>query len=311
MPYFMGIDTSNYTTSVALYNSDTNEIVQHKKLLPVKNGKLGLRQSDAVFHHTIQLPEIISAMFKDLDIEIKSIAVSTKPRNKEGSYMPCFLVGKAVANSISSINKIPLHETSHQIGHILSALHSCDKVDFINNKFLCFHVSGGTTDMLLVEPSDKDIIKVSQIGGSLDLKAGQVVDRVGLMLGLQFPCGIELEKLALNSNIKYKIKPTLKNLDCCLSGVENQCVTMHKNNISKEDIARYCLEYIKFTLLEMSKLAVEKYGEMPIVFAGGVMSNSIIREEVSDVLNCYFAKPEFSCDNAAGVALYTYLRSEK
>ena len=310
MPYFMGIDTSNYTTSVALYDSDKNTIIQHKKLLPVKKGELGLRQSDAVFHHTIQLPELIGNMFEEYNINLSGIAVSTRPRNVDGSYMPCFLTGKAIANSISSINKISLYETSHQIGHILSALYSCNKMDYIKSKFLCFHVSGGTTDMLLVEPSE-DIIKVTQIGGSLDLKAGQVVDRVGVMLGLQFPCGVQLEKLAINSLQKYKIKPTLKGFNCCLSGVENQCATMHKNNIPQEDIARYCLEYIKETLAQMAKLAIKEYGEMPIVFAGGVMSNSIIRNDISNILNCNFAKPEFSCDNAAGVALYAYLRSIK
>ena len=310
MPYFMGIDTSNYTTSVALYDSDKNTIIQHKKLLPVKKGELGLRQSDAVFHHTIQLPELIGNMFEEYNINLSGIAVSTRPRNVDGSYMPCFLTGKAIANSISSINKIFLYETSHQIGHILSALYSCNKMDYIKSKFLCFHVSGGTTDMLLVEPSE-DIIKATQIGGSLDLKAGQVVDRVGVMLGLQFPCGVQLEKLAINSLQKYKIKPTLKGFNCCLSGVENQCATMHKNNIPQEDIARYCLEYIKETLAQMAKLAIKEYGEMPIVFAGGVMSNSIIRNDISNILNCNFAKPEFSCDNAAGVALYAYLRSIK
>ena len=310
MPYFMGIDTSNYTTSVALYDSDKNTIIQHKKLLPVKKGELGLRQSDAVFHHTIQLPELIGNMFEEYNINLSGIAVSTRPRNVDGSYMPCFLTGKAIANSISSINKISLYETSHQIGHILSALYSCNKMDYIKSKFLCFHVSGGTTDMLLVEPSE-DIIKATQIGGSLDLKAGQVVDRVGVMLGLQFPCGVQLEKLAVISTQKYKIKPTLKGLNCCLSGVENQCATMHKNNIPQEDIARYCLEYIKETLAQMAKLAIKQYGEMPIVFAGGVMSNSIIRNDISSILNCNFAKPEFSCDNAAGIALYAYLRSIK
>ena len=70
MPYYLGIDTSNYTTSCALYNSDTDTVVHRKKLLPVKKGELGLRQSDAVFHHTVQLPELMRELFDGFDGEI-------------------------------------------------------------------------------------------------------------------------------------------------------------------------------------------------------------------------------------------------
>ena len=118
--YYLGIDTSNYTTSLALYNSEDNSVIQSKKLLPVKQGELGLRQSDALFHHTKQLPELFKELFKDFIGEIKAVGVSVKPRNAEGSYMPCFLAGESVATAISSANDIPLHKTSHQVGHILA-----------------------------------------------------------------------------------------------------------------------------------------------------------------------------------------------
>lgn len=310
MPLYLGIDTSNYTTSLAIYNSDDNTVITEKKLLEVKTGELGLRQSDAVFQHTKQLPLLMDRLFSDRNYKVSAVGVSVKPRNIEGSYMPCFLSGLSVAEAIAVTNNVSIYKTSHQMGHILAALYSCSNTEFIKKKFLCFHVSGGTTDMLLCEPSD-DVMNITQVGSSLDLKAGQAVDRVGLMLGLDFPCGPELEKLALQSTESYKIKPTIKDHDCCLSGVENKCHDMLIKGESKENTALFCLEYIKVTLFAMAKNALSTYGEMPVVFAGGVMSNSIIRSELSENLNCFFAKPEFSCDNAAGIAYYSYLRSNK
>ena len=155
MSYFLGIDTSNYTTSVALYNSDNNEIISKKKLLPVKPGEKGIRQSDAVFHHTVQLPELMDELFDGKQYDIAGVGVSVKPCNEEGSYMPCFLTGISVATSISNALNIPLYRFSHQDGHIVAALYSADKIDMINQRFIAFHISGGTSQALLVEPDDK------------------------------------------------------------------------------------------------------------------------------------------------------------
>lgn len=309
MPEYLGIDTSNYTTSVALYDSVTNKVKQFKKLLPVKQGELGIRQSDAVFHHVKQLPDVVSGLF-DNRADIKAIGVSTRPRNFDGSYMPCFLVGESFSKSISSILKCNVHTTSHQVGHILAALYSCDKLNLVKEPFIAFHVSGGTTDCLLVEPDENEIIKISNISSSLDLKAGQAVDRVGVMLGLAFPCGKELEKLALKSKREYKIKPSMKGLDCSLSGVENKCRNMFEKEEAREDIARFCLEYISVTIEEMTKQAILNYGELPLIYAGGVMSNSIIKNNITSKFNASFAEPEFSCDNATGVAIYAYLKEK-
>lgn len=308
---FLGIDTSNYTTSVALYDDSDNTIIQKKMLLPVKNGELGLRQSDAVFHHTKQLPLLIDELFNSQkETKISSIGVSVKPRNIEGSYMPCFLVGEGTANSISPILGINVHYTSHQTGHILAALFSSDRLDLINEKFIAFHVSGGTTDCLLVEPDKENIIKITEIGTSLDLKAGQAIDRVGVMLGLKFPCGAELEKLAMDSKKNFKIMPSIKGMNCSLSGIENKCSKMLSEQQAKEDIAKFCLLSVYEAINKMTMTAIKSYGNLPVVFAGGVMSNSIIREKISSQYNAYFAKPEFSCDNAAGTAIYASLKQK-
>ncbi|MCH5303945.1 MAG: peptidase M22 [Ruminococcus sp.] len=307
--YYLGIDTSNYTTSVALID-ENKEIIQQKKLLPVKSGEIGLRQSDAVFHHTAQLHSLYTDLVKNINpAEIKAIGVSTRPRNVEGSYMPCFTVGHNAAKIISATLNVPLYAFSHQEGHIAAAIFSTEQEKFFSEKFIAFHVSGGTTEAVLAKP-DNFGFKLDIIAKTLDLNAGQAIDRVGVMLGLGFPCGKELEKLALNYKGVLKVKKsTLKNENCCLSGIENICNDLYKNNSSKEYIAAYCLKYIENTLSLMTDKLLKKYGNLPLLYAGGVMSNSIIRKSFESKYNAYFAAPEFSADNAAGIAYLTYRKA--
>ena len=307
MPFYLGIDTSNYTTSVALFDSITGRMKQQKKLLPVASGNLGLRQSDAVFHHTRQLPELVEMLTSE--IKLDGIGVSVKPRLAEGSYMPCFLCGEGLARSVSALTGTPVYRTSHQTGHILAALFSAEKTEFVNRKFIAFHVSGGTTDCLLCSPDSENIINILQTGSSLDLKAGQAVDLVGLMLGLDFPCGAALEKLALKSERQFRIKPVIRGKNCSLSGLENKCSKMLSDGEPAEDIAMFCLMYVYETVRAMTDAALDEYGKLPVVYAGGVMSDSIIRCRLEKDFDAYFAEPAFSCDNAAGLALYAKLKS--
>lgn len=311
MAEHLGIDTSNYTTSLSVYNDETGEIFQAKKLLPVKSGALGLRQSDAVFHHTVQLPMMFDELFSERVFSLSSVGVSVSPRDEEGSYMPCFLAGLSSAKAVSRVNGIPMNTFSHQAGHIAAALYSSDSLELIDKEFIAFHLSGGTTEALLVRPDKEKIFKISLIAKTLDLKAGQAIDRVGLMLGLQFPCGKELDCLSLESEKIYKIKPTMKGADCCLSGVENKCGKMIENGEKAADVAKYCIMYIERTLEEMTKTLIEKYGNLPLVYAGGVMSNSIISKYFTDKFGGRFASPQFSSDNAAGISILTSVMEKR
>lgn len=306
MSLFLGIDTSNYTTSTAIFNSKTGEMLQQKKLLPVKHGRLGLRQSDAVFHHTVQLHSLFSELVKDIDVnQIAAIGVSTKPRPIDVSYMPCFTVGENTAKILSSALRIPLFPFSHQEGHISAALYSAKRDDLFSENFIAFHVSGGTTEAVLANGKG-DSFSAELVASSLDLHAGQAVDRVGVMLGLDFPCGAELEKLALKNTEKINVYPCLKGCDCCLSGIENICKRLLNEGKSAEYISAYCLEYIRITLMMMTDRLLEKYGKLPLVFAGGVMSNTIIKNSLIEKYNAVFAEPCYSTDNAAGIAYLAY-----
>ena len=308
---YLGFDTSNYNTSAALYFPQENRIVHTKKLLPVKEGEKGLRQSDAVFHHTQQLSGVCKELFSRCDFELDAVGASAFPRMAEGSYMPCFLVGLNTAEIISTLNSVRLHTSSHQIGHILAALYSADKLSLINERFIAFHLSGGTTEALLVEPDEKEIIKCTLIGKSTDLKAGQAVDRVGVMLGMQFPCGAELDRLSRESTQNYIIRPSVKGTDISLSGVENKCKAMMDRGENPCDIAKYCIQYISASIEKLTENIIAGYGRLPLLYSGGVMSNSYMKELLQDRFGGIFAEPEFSSDNAAGIAIMAYLKENK
>ena len=303
---YLGIDTSNYTTSAALYNSQTGEITQQKKLLPVREGQLGLRQSDAVFHHTAQLHTLFEELVRGVDTkQIAAVGVSSRPRPVSGSYMPCFTVGQNTAKILSAALKIPLCEFSHQEGHISAVLYSAKKTELFNRDFLAFHVSGGTTEAVLAKGLGSGF-ELELVAQTLDLNAGQALDRVGLILGLKIPCGPQLEQLALKNTEKLSARPTIKGCDCCLSGVENQCKKLISQGKSPEYVSAYCLEFIRKTLEKMTDALLEKHGELPLVYAGGVMSNSIIKNSFKEKYNAAFAEPVFSSDNAAGIAYLCY-----
>lgn len=303
---FLGFDTSNYTTSVAFFDGDNMH--QEKRLLPVKEGERGLRQSDAVFHHTKAYPELLTSLMKNVSCSIQAVGVSVSPTTQEGSYMPCFLVGEGAARTVGATNNVPVYYFSHQQGHIAAALFSAGKTELLNEKFLAFHVSGGTTDLVLCEPDPIRIVKVTPVASSSDLKAGQAVDRIGVRFGLKFPAGAGVEELARHSQKDFKNnKIKLKDGFCSLSGLENKCIKMIDDGNYYEDVAKFLLTYIADVVITMTKDAFNKIGKLPVVYAGGVMSDKIIRDRIQSEIESYFAEPAFSCDNAAGIAYLTYL----
>lgn len=302
---YIGIDTSNYTTSIAVCDEDGNVVCNLKKLLDVKEGERGLRQSDAVFAHVKNLP-LLADELKEVvgNSKIASVGVSSTPRDVEGSYMPCFLCGKATAEIVASTHNAPLYEFSHQAGHIMAALYSCGNLDeLIKSDFIAFHVSGGTTEALYVRPN-KSSFDVSIICDTADISAGQAIDRAGVMMGLKFPCGKELETLAESyGGTVAKPKVCVKEGKCNLSGVENISKKLYDETNDKTFVSAYVLNFVGATLVKITENIREKYPNIPIVYAGGVMSNKKLKQMLSAFENTYFAEPAFSADNAAGIAL--------
>ncbi len=316
---FCGIDTSNYTTSLAICDEQGNVVLNYKKLLPVKDGERGLRQSDAVFHHTSamnEVSEVIDNYFKShSDAQLSAIGYSYAPRDCKGSYMPCFLVGGAIAKVLSAVMQIPAFPFSHQSGHIMASLYSAGRTDLADKQFAAFHVSGGTTDVLLVKGKSEFGFDIEQIGGTADLNAGQVIDRVGVYMGLSFPAGAQLEKEALANHEKipsYKIR--INRMRCNLSGIENKACKLYDETQNKKLTAAFTVNAVGEALEKLSEELKLSYPEIETVYAGGVMSCSILKERLKK-FSSNFAAPEFSSDNAAGTSLlarnrYFELRSD-
>ncbi|WP_026894100.1 hypothetical protein [Clostridiisalibacter paucivorans] len=306
--FFLGIDTSAYTTSIALINDNDEVLLDNREILNVKKGKKGLRQQEAIFQHMLNVPYMIENIFKKINFSyIMGVGISSKPRNVEGSYMPVFRVGEGYGKVISDTLNVPLFSFSHQDGHIAAI--NVDNNLSIQNDFLALHISGGTTELLEVKNSNKGY-KINICGGTSDISAGQLIDRIGVKLGFGFPAGRELEYLFKDKGkVLKKVPISTKNSWINFSGPETYFIkTIDKGDFSKEDIVRslfYCVGKSLANILEY-KILEEKYKEILII--GGVASNNYIRQLLKEKLSNYadvkilFPKNEYCTDNAIGIA---------
>ncbi len=302
----IGLDTSNYTTSMAYF--DGQQGVNCSKLLPVKEGQLGLRQSDAVFFHTKSLPELSGRLFSHANAEaVTAIAVSTRPRAVEGSYMPCFLVGFSHAKILADVLQVPLFQVSHQQGHVAACLWSAGRLDLMDRPHLAWHLSGGTTELLLVEPEGRNV-KCTRIGGTTDISAGQLIDRTGVLLGLSFPAGKHLDALSQQSTCKDRFQVKCPGMEFSLSGLENK-VQQYASVHCPADTAAYTLNCVALAVSQATENALKQYPNYPVVLSGGVASNSLLRRETA-LFAPIFGAPEYSTDNAMGVAVLAHRLQE-
>ena len=298
----IGIDTSNYTTSIAWFNGTTGE--NCSRLLPVKQGELGLRQSDAVFAHVKGLPELSDRLFSHLNGErICAVGVSTRPRALEGSYMPCFMVGYSHAKVLSDALGVPLIQVSHQQGHIAASLWSAGCLNLMDEPHLAWHLSGGTTELLLVEPEGRNV-SCKKIGGTSDISAGQLIDRTGQLLGLPFPSGKYLDELSKAAAGRERFQVKCQQSVFSLSGVQNKVQEFFRRSGSREETALYALRSVAYAVYQATGQALREYPGLRVVFSGGVASNTLLREELKS-LNPVFAQAQYSTDNAMGVAVLT------
>ena len=299
----LGFDTSNYTTSIAYFDGEQGRNVS--RLLPVKEGGLGLRQSDAVFAHIKSLPELSGRLFSDVEMSrVEEIGVSTRPRAVEGSYMPCFMVGLSHARLLSDLLQVPMVEVSHQQGHVAASLWSAGRLDLMDVPHLAWHLSGGTTELLLVEPEGRNV-RCRRIGGTNDISAGQLIDRTGQLLGMPFPAGKHLDALSKEACGQDYFRVKCPEMEFSLSGVENKVTQFHQNNRNAAETAAYALHSVVYAVHQATLHACKEYPGLPVVFSGGVASNSMLRSMLKP-LSPIFAAPEYSTDNAMGVAVLAH-----
>ena len=298
---FLGIDTSNYRTSAAVYDAASGAWRNEGGLLTVPEGAIGLRQSDALFQHTVRLHEKIEALPQQ--DEVRAIGVSTRPRAVEGSYMPCFLAGESVARSAAHLLSVPLYAVSHQQGHIAAAALSAGKLELLDRTLLAWHLSGGTSELLLVQTGADGLPDCTCIGGTTDLAAGQLIDRAGALLGLPFPSGAALDKLALEAGPEKGYRPKVADCRFSLSGMQNQVENKFKT-AAPAQMARFTLETVANAVVKATEQAKLQY-DCPILCAGGVMASEVIRARMRAAFGdaVSFAEPVLSGDNAVGVAV--------
>lgn len=301
----IGIDTSCYTTSVAA--ADARGIVFDKRtMLFVPQGTRGLRQSDAVFAHTRNLPALVEALFAAVGgAELSAVAVSARPSDEENSYMPAFLAGRSAAAAIAASRGLPLIETTHQRGHIRAALIGNEAL-LCKDHFLALHLSGGTTDALIVTLERGRIASIARLGRSTDLHAGQFVDRVGVLLGLPFPCGKHLEQLAAAAaETDLKIPSSVRGADCSFSGAETQAGRLIKRGADRAAAAYAVYDCLARTVGKLIQNARAETGVSDALLCGGVSSSALLRKLLEARLDkpALYAEPNFAPDNAAGVAL--------
>lgn len=311
MSRFLGIDTSCYTTSAAVYDSSKGLLGEERIVLTVKAGNRGLSQSNMVFQHVRNLPILLQRLSPLLQ-DLKGIGVSAFPRRRADSYMPAFLVGKGMGESLSASLHIPLHTFSHQENHAMAALREVPSL--WGQPFYMMHMSGGTQDVLSAE-WEGQAMRIADLLTSKDITAGQFIDRVGVALGFPFPAGKWLEALAAQGDDSYRIPRSSVKGAFSFSGPETRVQRdIQSGQYRKEDIARGVLIHIGRALeKELESLPLVK--GRPFIAVGGVMANRYLRDRVIDIcrsmdLQPYFAQPQYSSDNATGNAFGAYMCSE-
>ena len=313
MSLYFGADTSNYTTSFALAG-DSDKMV--RRILDVAEGQRGIRQSDGVFAHIKNAPTLLEELSEGVDFgAVKAVGVSTRPRSVEGSYMPVFLAGETIASSVATALGVPLYRFSHQDGHIMAGLLSAKREDLLEREFYSVHLSGGTFE-ILKSHYDGNIFPSEIVGGTKDISAGQLIDRIGVKCGLKFPCGKEISRLAeeyrdskpnLKRDSKIKLSVSEKDGYINFSGAETQGLKLAET----EDVGLISYALIEVVGKSLIK-ALKSVGAKEVLMVGGVASSRPLKEYLlssCDIDFC-FADAEYASDNAWGIAKLTQLREE-
>lgn len=298
----LGLDTSNYTTSAALFDGETGRNIG--RLLDVRPGELGLRQSDALFQHVKRLPGLLEELLGERR-DIQAVGASTCPRAVEGSYMPCFLAGEGQGRGIAAALGAPFYSHSHQQGHLAAAAWSAGRIDLLDAPFLAWHLSGGTTELLLVKPKGYTV-EAEIVGGTSDISAGQLIDRTGVLLGLQFPAGKAIDQLYAQAEPCREPRVKLNGLTFSLSGMENQVKALAEERAAPAAIARFAIDAVTDVVRRATLEAQKQYPGLPVLCSGGVASNTRLRQVLTENCGAIFARPEYSTDNAMGTAILTW-----
>lgn len=317
----VGFDTSAYTTSAAAVDMNGNILADARRVLKVRPGERGLRQSEALFQHIVNMPEVIDELMKKLRsdkerrITIKAAAASSRPRSEEGSYMPVFLAGINAGRNMAASLDIPYYEFSHQEGHIAAAAGVLPE----DHRAMAFHLSGGTGEIITIRGCEARKIA----GGTRDLSFGQLIDRIGVAYGLGFPAGAAMDRIACENREKVRWHRSLRGKRVYdqpaagkihvegayadLSGIETACQHAVRAGIPSEEAVPELFMRIADAIADMLTAACGEEKVSEVYLIGGVSASTFLRDELPGLLggrgiNVHFGSPRLSSDNAVGTA---------
>jgi N6-L-threonylcarbamoyladenine synthase len=309
----LGIETSCDETAIAVYDSEQGiigESVFSQIKMHAEYG--GVVPELASRDHCVKIISVLKEAIKDVDLKsIDQVAYTSGP-----GLLGALLIGESFAQGISSALKIPLIPINHLEGHLMSPVMEFPE---ITTPYISLLVSGGHS--MIVDVKDRGDYQI--LGQSQDDAVGEAFDKVGKLLGLPYPGGPHIEKLALKGNPKsYDFpRPMIHsdNLDLSFSGLKTSVLYTVRDieNITdqiKADIAASFQQAVIDVLTKKIKKSVELSGRSNVIIAGGVAANKALREaikELESVLNIrvYYPSLKYCGDNAAMIAFVGSLRS--
>ena len=300
-PVFIGIDTSNYTTSAAAADGQGNIIASSRRLLDVKQGEKGLRQSDALFQHWKVLPELLAPLLEEYRGRIAAVCAASRPRPIEGSYMPVFTAGTNLGRTAAAAVGAEYIETSHQEAHFHAAAYRT-AVD-LSQPVIMAHLSGGTLEFVL---KDKDSYEL--VFRTDDISYGQLLDRLGTDLGYPFPAGNYIDEAALRMASEAPKCPFkrvfMTETGLNLSGLETS-LRNAENSFAADELSYFAMLRISESFVKAAEFLKDKYNVSQMLVSGGVACSGFLREFCRPY-GYMFGLKEYCSDNAAGEALIAY-----
>lgn len=302
---YLGVDCSAYTTSLALVDGEKQLLWERRRMIPVRKGARGLRQSEAVFAHIQNLPEMWEEGAAFLrQAPLVAVAAAVKPRPLPRSYMPVFKVSEAAGALIARTSGCSYYAYSHQEGHLAAGLWSAGLAP---DRYLAVHLSGGTTEIVAFEAREPEQMAIERRGGGSDLHAGQFVDRIGVAMGLPFPAGPALEQCAgRGATGAIRLPVAVRDGEISFSGPESQAQRLLQQGADHSDLARAVELCIADSLAAALRGVADLDTFAAILVVGGVAANAFIRRRLRQEgpdKALYFASPAFSGDNAVGLAV--------
>tara|TARA_B100000073_G_scaffold329405_1_gene316943 strand:+ start:3362 stop:4369 length:1008 start_codon:yes stop_codon:yes gene_type:complete len=311
--YILAIETSCDDTSVAIMSNNAvlSNIVSSQQIHELFGGvvpELASREHDKLI-----VPVLREALHKS-KISLNQIDVIAYTRGP--GLLGSLLVGSSFAKSLSLSLNIPLVEINHMHAHILSIFIE-DNIDKPKFPFIALTVSGGHTQLVLVESP----IKFTEIGTTLDDAAGEAFDKCGKILGLDYPAGPTIDKLAKNGDPKRFVftKPKVKGLNFSFSGLKTNFknfINSKSEDFIKNNINHLCAS-LQHTIIEIliEKIlnAQKTHVINDFVVCGGVSANSYLRQKLLDLkdshdIKSYLPNVCYSTDNAAMIGVNAYYK---